>query len=74
MLSILDSRAGSLKHGSSSAQVTLSANGKGVLSSVVSMRSKEIVQVSPEQLSKLNELAKQRPFNILYKVKRYDPL
>jgi hypothetical protein len=31
-------------------------------------------QVSKDQLVKLNELAKHRPFNILYKVKRYDPL
>ncbi|HTR31536.1 MAG TPA: hypothetical protein VMH27_19825 [Puia sp.] len=30
--------------------------------------------VSKDQLIKLNELAKHRPFNILYKVKRYDPL
>jgi len=74
MVSMLNSRVRSSKYGSSLGQMPLSANSKGVFGSVVSMQAKEIAQVSAEQVSKLNELAKHRPFNILYKVKRYDPL
>jgi hypothetical protein len=35
----------------------------------------EIKVGAPSEItSKLNELAKRRPFNILYRVKKYDPL
>jgi hypothetical protein len=32
------------------------------------------LEPTSEITSKLNELAKRRPFNILYRVKKYDPL
>lgn len=31
-------------------------------------------QSTPELTSKLNQLAKRRPFSIVYRVKKYDPL
>ena len=46
----------------------------GLLGLVDSDKAIGVGQVSKDQLLKLNELAKHRPFNILYKVKRYDPL
>lgn len=74
MLSIFDSGVRDIKFGSISAYLPLSAYCMGVPDSEVSKPALEMGREQMNQALKLNELANQRPFNILYKVKRHDPL
>jgi len=74
MLSISYSAVSAEKYSRSSEHMIFPVRNTGGLGLVDSDKASGFGQVSNEQLLKLNELASHRPFNILHKVKRYDPL
>jgi hypothetical protein len=53
---------------------TLASEGRGTWVSTVADQPKKTIWESTDLLVRLNELANARPFNIMYRVKKYDPL